>query len=108
MYGLKPVPFTGSSQPYKLTHCPAGLFLYAVGELFDYGVGEDFAGDALDLGAGGLRRQAVGERKGEILALAHGGDVCKPDLVEGILDGLALRIEDRRLQRDIDIRLHYP
>jgi hypothetical protein len=28
--------------------------------------------------------------------------------VEGILDGLALRIEDRRLQRDIDIRLHYP
>jgi hypothetical protein len=28
--------------------------------------------------------------------------------VEGILDGLALRIEDRLLQRDIDIRLHYP
>ncbi len=45
---------------------------------------------------------------GEILALAHGGYVCKPDLAQGILDGLALRIEDRRFQRDIDMRLHYP
>jgi hypothetical protein len=27
--------------------------------------------------------------------------------VQGILDGLALRIEDRCLQSDIDMRLHH-
>ena len=52
--------------------------------------------------------QPIGQGKREILALAHGGYVCKPDLAQGILDGLALRIEDRCLQRDIDMRLHYP
>ena len=52
--------------------------------------------------------EAVGERKREIFALAHGGDIGKPDLAEGVVDGLALRVEDRCLQRDIDMRLHDP
>ena len=40
----------------------AELFLYAVCELFDDGVGEYFAGNALDLGSGGLRLQAICKR----------------------------------------------
>ena len=60
----------------------AALFLYAVCEFFDDGVGEDFAGDALDLGAGGLGGSRPSARdKSEILALADGGDlVAKPIL----------------------------
>jgi len=38
------------------------LFLYAVCELFDDRIGENFAGDALHLSAGRLRIEAVGER----------------------------------------------
>ena len=84
------------------------LFLYAVCVLFDDGVGEDFFGDALDLGAGGLGGEAVGEGEGEVLALAHRGDLGKADLAQGVLDGLALGIQDRCLQRDIDMCRHYP
>ena len=83
-----------------------GLFLYAVRKLFDNGVGEDFAGDALDQGAGGVCGEAISEGKREILALANRADVSESDLAEGVLDGLALRIQDRCLQRDIDMCLH--
>ena len=51
--------------------------------------------------------QAIGEGKREILALADRGDLCKSDLAQGILDGLALRVENGSLQRDIDMCLHY-
>jgi len=85
-----------------------GLFLYAVRELFDDRVGENLAGDALHIGAGRLKRKAIGERNREILALAHRSDIREPDLAQGILDGLALRIQNRSLQRDVDMRLHYP
>jgi hypothetical protein len=50
----------------------------------------------------------LGERKREVLALAHCGYIRKSDLAQGVVDGLALRIQDRCLQRDIDMRLHYP
>ena len=85
-----------------------GLFLYAVGVFFDDGVGEDFFGDALDLGAGGFGGEAVSQRKREILALAHRRYLCESDLAQRVLDGLALRVQDRCLQRDIDMRLHDP
>jgi len=65
----------------------AGLFLYAVCELFDYRVGEHFAGDALDHGSRGVGAEAVGKRNGEILALAHGGYIGKADLAQGVVDG---------------------
>jgi hypothetical protein len=78
----------------------------AVGEFFDYGVGKDLLGDALDLGFGGVGGKAIGKREGEVFALAHRGDISETDLVEGILDGLSLRIEDGSLQRDINMRLH--
>ena len=85
-----------------------GLFLDAVCVLFDDRIGEDFGGDALNLGAGSLGGEPIGEGKREILALPHGSHLGKTDLAQGILDGLALRIEDRCLQRDIDMRLHFP
>jgi len=84
------------------------LFLNAVCEFLDNGIREDFAGDSFDLGTGRIGSEAISQRKSEILALANRGNVRKADLAEGILDGLALWIEDRCLQSDIDMRLHYP
>src|ERR1035441_5999934 len=83
------------------------LCLYAVREFLDHRVGEHLAGDALHLGARRLRAQPFGQRKREIFALAHSGYLRKSDLAQGVLDGLALRIQDRGLQRDIDMRLHH-
>ena len=85
-----------------------GLFLNAIRVLFDDGVGEDFAGDALNLFANGAGREPLVKRESEILALPHSGHIGKPDLAQGIVDGLALRVQDRCLQRDIDMCLHYP
>ena len=84
------------------------LFLYAVREFFDDGVGKDFAGDAFYLGAGGVGGQAFCEGNREILALAHAGNICKADFAQRVLDGLALGVQHRWLQRDIDMRLHNP
>ena len=50
-------------------------FLNAVREFLDDRVGEHFAGDAFHLGAGRVGAQAVGQRNGEILALAHAGNI---------------------------------
>jgi len=86
----------------------AGLLLDAVGVFLDDGIGEDLACDALDFGAGGVGVQAVGERKCEVFALTHGGDIGKTDLAKSVVDRLSLRIEDRCLQRDVDMRLHNP
>ena len=66
-----------------------GLFFDAVGEFFDYGVGEDFFGDALDLGFDGVGGEAIGKREGKVFALAHRGDISEPNLVEGVLNGLS-------------------
>ncbi len=100
--------FRGAEQGKAFGGGERGLFLYAVREFFDDGVGQDFAGDALDLSADGVRLQPIGEGKREILALAHRGYIGETDLSQGILDGLALGVQDRCLQRDIDMRLHYP
>ena len=86
----------------------SALFLDAVSEFFNHRVGEHLAGDAFYQCACRIRAQPVCERKGEILALAHGCYFGKSDLVQGVLDGLALWIQDRSLQRDIDMRLHHP
>lgn len=73
------------------------LILDVVGEFFDDGIGEDFAGDALDLGAGFFGGERVGQSEGEVLALTDGGDAGEADLAQSVVDGLALRIEDRCL-----------
>jgi hypothetical protein len=94
---------TGNNRPTRLRHAAlpfeegCALFVYTVCEFFDDGVGEDFAGDALDLGAGGLGLEPISKRQSEIFALANGGNVAESDLAQGIVDGLALWIEDRCL-----------
>jgi hypothetical protein len=40
--------------------------------------------------------------------LAHCGYIGKTDLAQGVVDGLALGIQDRCLQRNVDMRLHNP
>src|SRR5579864_5013426 len=42
----------------------------------------------------------------EELALAHLGDALMPQAVQGMLDGLALGIEHRSLERNVDASLH--
>jgi len=73
------------------------LFFDAVGVFLNNGVGEDLAGDALDFSTCGVGMEAFGKRKGEVLALAHGGDIGITDLAESVVDGLALGVEDRCL-----------
>jgi len=70
------------------------LFLYAESEFFDHRVGEHLAGDALNLSVRGLGRETVSKRKREILTLAHGDYIRESDLAQGVLNGLALRIQD--------------
>src|ERR1700685_2977430 len=48
----------------------------AEGELLDDGVGEDFAGDAFDLGLDGALFEAIFEGQEEILSLPHVGDAA--------------------------------
>ena len=84
------------------------LLFNAVRELFDDRVGQHFGGDLLDQRFDGGGIQAVGQRDREIFALPDRGYVAVSDLVQGVLDGLALGVQDRSLQRDIDMRLHHP
>src|ERR1035437_6264409 len=83
------------------------LFLNAICKLFDYRVGEHFASDPLDLGPRRINCEPVRQSQCKVFALAHGSYGRKSDLAQSVLDGLALRIEDRSFQRDIDMGLHY-
>ena len=83
------------------------LVLDAVGVLLDYGVGEDFGGYALDYGFCRLGGEAFSEGEGEVFALAGALDSGEVHLAECILDGLALRVENRGLQSYVDMSLHF-
>ena len=62
-------------------------------EFLDYGIGEDVAGDLLDFFAGGVFGEAV-EIEDEEFALADGLDFGVSEGGKGVVDGLALRVED--------------
>jgi hypothetical protein len=83
------------------------LFLNAVCEFLDHRVGEDFTGNTLNLGPRSIGFKPIYQRQCEVFTLAHSGYIRKSDLAQGVLDSLALRIQDRCFQRDIDMRLHY-
>jgi hypothetical protein len=77
-------------------------------ELFDDGIGEDVASDALDFvlclcGIGGERG---GESENEVFSLAYVGDAIEADTAQGAGDGLPLRVEYRTLQGDVNMRCH--
>ena len=78
------------------------------GELFDDGVGEDFAGDALDfkLRLRWILRERVVESQQEVFSLADVGDAVVLHTTERAGYSLALSIEHGPLQRDIYMRLH--
>src|SRR5271154_6065682 len=86
----------------------SALFLNAVSKFLDHRICQNLAGNALHLRLSISGREAVGQRKREILALADARYAGKSDLAQSILDGLPLWIEDRRFQRDIDMSLHHP
>ena len=71
------------------------LFLNAVCKFLDNRVGQHIAGDSLHGSAGHLMAQAICKRKREILALPHCAHFGVAHLAQGILDGLALGIQDR-------------
>src|SRR6266567_7117808 len=92
----------------RLVPLKSPLFLYAVRVFLDHRVGQHLARNALYLRAGRVGGQALRQRNREILALAHAGNIGKPDLAQRVLDSLPLGIEHRWLQSDIDMRLHNP
>src|ERR1035437_4929097 len=75
-------------------------------ELFNYGVGQHFAGDALDLGLRLFARQSSVQRQLKILPLANAFQTFVSHLLERALDGLALGVENAFLQRDVDVGCH--
>jgi hypothetical protein len=79
----------------------------AESELFDDGVGEDLAGDAFDFDAGFFRIDAVFDGQEEVLALANIGNVFVFHATQGVGDGLALGIENRAFESDVNVSLHY-
>src|ERR1035437_7405669 len=56
----------------------------------------------------GLHRLGGGEVELEILALAHVFDLAVAERVQRVGDRLALRVEDRRFERDEDTSAHQP
>jgi len=74
-------------------------------EFFDDGIGEDFAGDLFDFFAGGVFGEAV-EVEDEEFALADGLDFGVSERRKGVVDGLALRIEDSGFGHDPDVSFH--
>jgi len=76
-----------------------------VSKFFDDGICQDFLGHALDLFFGGLPGQTV-QIEHEKLALADVANFAKTQRRKGMLDGLALRIEDRALRHDPHMCFH--
>lgn len=78
----------------------------AVCVLFNHGVDEDFAGDALDFALGFRGSQRSVESEYEILALANVLDATILHLGQRFVDGLSLRIEDGAAEHHVDMGLH--
>src|SRR5262249_44522597 len=75
-------------------------------EFFNYRIGQNFAGDALDLRLGFIVGKAPIERQFEILSLAHAFQAFIAHLFQRTLDGFALRVKDSFLQRNVDVGCH--
>jgi hypothetical protein len=83
---------------YKLLHDFEAVFL-------DDGIGQNFLGDALELRLSLVTSPAV-EIKHEEFALADVGDGFIAEAGEGVVDGLALGIEDGAFWHDPDVCFH--
>src|SRR5215813_2961749 len=77
-----------------------------VAEFLDYGVGQHFFGNALDLClCSSLVQPAIHHQLKEF-SLPNGANAFVTHLLQRALDGLSLRIKDRALQHDRDVGLH--
>jgi hypothetical protein len=76
-------------------------------ELFDYGIGEDFARDPFYFSMSGGCVERIGEPDDKILSLPDVLDPLILHLSKRIVNGLTLRVEHCLLQRDIDMSLHF-
>ena len=69
------------------------------------GIGEDFARDFFELFLGFVAIPAV-EIENEEFALADVGDLSVAETGEGVMNGLALRVENGALGHDPDVCFH--
>ena len=76
-------------------------------KLFNHRIGEHIAGDSLYFGVGRCRIKAVSQPQHKIFSLPHVFDSLVEHFFQGAVDGLPLRVENRLLQRDIDMSLHF-
>jgi len=74
--------------------------------LFDDGIGEHLARDALHLRRGGRPLQAIVKGEDKVFSLANIGDSAILHPAQRIRHGLPLGIEHGSFQRDIDMSLH--
>src|SRR4051795_6855919 len=82
------------------------LLLDRVLEFLDHRIAEYFFRHALDFGLrSGLIESAI-QRDLKVLALPDLAHALVTHLVERAMDGLALRIEDGLLQRDVNVGFH--
>ena len=75
-------------------------------KFFNYGIGQHFSGNALDLGLCFIAREASVQRELKILSLAHGLETLVTHLLERALNSLALGVENAFLERDVDVSCH--
>src|SRR6266540_1741081 len=75
--------------------------------ILDHRVGEELPTHLLDAGAR-HGRIGIGQVELDQLALAHFADPVEAEPLQGVADRLPLRVENPRLQADVDARLHRP
>src|SRR5437773_2681611 len=75
--------------------------------VFDHRVGEQLPAHVFDPGAR-HRRIGIGQVQLDQLALPDLADAIKTQPLQGVAERLALRVENPRLQADMDARLHRP
>ena len=75
-------------------------------KFFNYGIGQHFSGNALDLGLRRFARESSVQRELKILSLANALQTFVTHLLEGALDGLALGVKNAFLERDVDVGCH--
>jgi len=76
-------------------------------EFLNHRIGENLASNPLNLGMGRSRIERVGQSNYKIFSLPHVLNTLVLHLPKSAVDGLALRVQNRLLERDIDMSLHF-
>src|SRR5579864_9133606 len=75
-------------------------------EFFNYGVGQHFAGDALDFRLRLIARESPVQRQLKILTLANALQAFVSHLLERAVNGFALGVENAFLERNANVGCH--